>query len=213
MKDKIIYFLYRYNLLRVILIKIMARNNYKQSKSKLLRKIFKDYHNIEVGLGSYGGCFNYKNINRNVKIGKYCSFAKDVYYFNANHPFDKFTTHPNIYSKEFKMVEDEGIKRSNLNIGNDVWLGQNTIILANVKNIGDGAVVAAGSIVTKDVPDYSIVAGVPAKVIRYRFDDEKIKVLKKLSWWEWSEEEISSAIKSTSNIDDFIEWGLKNVKK
>ena len=74
-------------------------------------------------------------------------------------------------------------------IGNDVWIGRSAIVLSGV-NIGNGAVIGAGSVVTKDVPDYAIVAGNPAKLIRYRFDEHTIQELQSLKWWAWPDEKI-----------------------
>jgi acetyltransferase-like isoleucine patch superfamily enzyme len=85
----------------------------------------------------------------------------------------------------YLLRDDYGIT----NIGNDVWIGDKVIVIGGI-TIGDGAVVGAGAVVTHDVPPYAIVAGVPAKVIKYRFDDEKIRKLLDLKWWDWSEEEI-----------------------
>jgi acetyltransferase-like isoleucine patch superfamily enzyme len=86
------------------------------------------------------------------------------------------------------------IPAKKLEIGNDVWIGQSAIILRQVSKIGDGAVIGAGAVVTKDVPDYAIVAGSPAKVIRYRFSQENIQKLKKEQWWNKSIEELKESI-------------------
>jgi serine acetyltransferase len=94
-------------------------------------------------------------------------------------------------------VREERRKRTRIEIGNDVWIGQNAIILSGVNKIGDGAVIGAGSIVTKDVPDFAIVAGNPAKVIRCRFDEAVIRKLKEERWWDRDIEELKD------NIDDF----------
>jgi acetyltransferase-like isoleucine patch superfamily enzyme len=75
------------------------------------------------------------------------------------------------------------------NIGNDVWIGDNVIIKGGV-TVGDGAVIGAGAVVTRDVPPYAIAAGVPAKVIKYRFGEEKIRKLLELKWWDWGDEEM-----------------------
>ena len=76
-----------------------------------------------------------------------------------------------------------------MTIGNDVWIGRNVIIISGVK-IGDGSVIGAGSVVTKDVPPYAIAAGNPAKIVRMRFDEETIKKLLKIEWWNWSLERV-----------------------
>jgi acetyltransferase-like isoleucine patch superfamily enzyme len=92
--------------------------------------------------------------------------------------------HPFFYSPDFGYVQEELVRRSELVIGNDVWVGQNTILLPSVKRIGDGAVIGAGSVVTRDVPDFAIVVGNPAKVIRYRFSKETQLKIKASKWWD-----------------------------
>jgi len=92
--------------------------------------------------------------------------------------------HPFFYSPDFGDVQKELIHRSELVIGNDVWVGQNAIILSSVKRIGDGAVIGAGAVVTRDVPDFAIVGGNPAKVIRYRFSKETQLKIKASKWWD-----------------------------
>ena len=88
-------------------------------------------------------------------------------------------------------------------IGNDVWIGLNVIIMRGVV-IGDGAVVAAGSIVTSNVEPYSIVAGIPAKHIRFRFSDYQIRKLKEIKWWDWEENKIKENVELFYSIDAFI---------
>jgi len=127
---------------------------------------------------------------RRTKIGSYCSIGHNVEVLDTNHHMDFVTTYPfysTITSDYFNAVDDH-IHRSTI-IMNDVWIGANVIILGGI-TIGNGAVVGAGSIVTKDVPDYAVVAGNPAKIIRMRFDAESISSLLKIRWWDWSEEKI-----------------------
>jgi len=95
-------------------------------------------------------------------------------------------------------VKDEKIKRSYLEIGNDVWVGRNAIITPSVSRIGNGAVIGAGAVVTKDVPDYAVVVGNPAQIIKYRFSEQKIKKLLDTKWWNKSIEELEQ------NLEDFI---------
>ncbi|MEY0719389.1 CatB-related O-acetyltransferase [Providencia alcalifaciens] len=99
-------------------------------------------------------------------------------------------------------------------IGNDVWIGVNSIILDGVK-IGNGAIIAAGSVVTKDIPDYAIVGGIPAKIIKYRYPPNEIKILNEISWWDLDEEclkELAPLIRE-NNILQFQEYVIKYNRK
>jgi len=135
------------------------------------------------------------SIVQNAKIGAFCSIANDVFIGLGSHPTNLFSTSPLFYRVQntfnHKQV-DEDYKFSEykpIEIGNDVWIGARATILDGV-SIGDGAIVAANALVSKDVPPYAIVGGVPAKVIRYRFPPEKIESLLKLQWWTWPLSEI-----------------------
>lgn len=92
---------------------------------------------------------------------------------------------------------------SHTTIGNDVWIGHGVTIKTGI-TVGDGAVIGSGSVVTKDVPPYSVVAGVPARVLRYRFDDNTIDALQKLRWWEWDDEKLTECGKYITNPTEFI---------
>ena len=87
----------------------------------------------------------------------------------------------------------QSISKGNVKIGNDVWIGIGATILSGV-NIGDGAVIGASAVITKDIPDYAIVAGNPAKVVRMRFDANQISTLKRLRWWEWKKPKIEAGM-------------------
>ncbi len=186
MISKLLYKLYAFKKrkFRDIILRLIERLEKGQMQSKTLRRIFLDYHDVEIGMYSYGGCFDSTHIRAKTKIGRYCSFAGGVCRFNANHPMEFRSMHPFFYSPDFGDVQKELIHRSELVIGNDVWVGQNAIILPSVKRIGDGAVIGAGAVVTRDVPDFAIVGGNPAKVIRYRFSKETQLKIKASKWWD-----------------------------
>jgi acetyltransferase-like isoleucine patch superfamily enzyme len=138
---------------------------------------------------------NYSYINNNTiiqdaTIGKFCSIGENVKIVLGSHPVNFVSTHPAFYSnnKQFKTFSDktyiEEFKK--VVIGNDVWIAEGAVIMGGV-TIGNGAIVAARSVVTKDVAPYSIVGGIPAKHIKYRFDDETIEKLNNINWWDWDE--------------------------
>lgn len=158
--------------------------------SNTIRKHYKDKYNIIVGYGTYGGCFNVTNIPSGVTFGNYCSIAQNVKIFRANHPQEHFTLHPLFYNPVMGYVKKDMLHRPKIMIGHDVWIGDQTIILPKVMKIGNGAIIGAGSIVTKDVPAYAIVAGNPAKVIGKRFTPEIIKKIEDTQWWNWDKNEL-----------------------
>lgn len=140
---------------------------------------------IKIG---YATTLGYRNlISGTVMIGKYCQLGFDVALHATNHPLHYMTTYinQNLFKGELKQLKQE----NNIIIGHDVWIGHGVIVLGNV-TIGNGAIIAAGSVVTKDVPAYTIVAGVPAKEIRKRFDETIIEEIESLQWWHKSEVEI-----------------------
>lgn len=124
-----------------------------------------------------------------VKIGKFCSIARNVSIQTFNHNYKKMTTYfigQNLFNEKWS---NERVSKGHIEIKNDVWIGAHCIILGGV-TINNGAIIAANSVVTSNVPAFSIVAGSPAKVIRYRFEKEVINRLEKLEWWDWSTEKI-----------------------
>ena len=133
-------------------------------------------------------------------IGKFCSIACGAkFIFNsANHSLSSLSTYPfPIFFEEWNLDVKDITKawdnKGNIIIGNDVWIGYEAVILAGV-TIGDGAVIGTCAVVTKDVPPYTIVGGVPAKPIRKRFTQVTIDCLRKIKWWNWSEERIRQHI-------------------
>ena len=144
--------------------------------------------------------------NAKLKIGRFCSIAEEVKIFlGGNHRIDWFTTYPfnsvPYFKKEGQDIMGHPTTKGDVEIGNDVWIGLGAVIMSGVK-IGDGAVIGAYSILTKSVEPYEIVAGNPAKHIRYRFDQERIDFLKKIKWWDFPEDQIRKLIPFLST-DDF----------
>ncbi len=145
-----------------------------------------------IGKYSYLG---YDCFTLNANIGSFCSIADNCRIGGATHAMDSVSMSPvfaqgqNILKKNFSNHKQP--KQLQVLIGNDVWLGAGVQIKSGVE-IGNGAVVGMGSIVTKDIPDYEIWAGNPARFIRKRFSDETISELKKLEWWDWSEEKLAA---------------------
>jgi len=132
----------------------------------------------------------YKRGIEKVYIGSFCSFGQNVRLLTSNHNYKLPTTSNTIYYDIFKELPKSFLPKNNpIKIGSDVWIGDNAIILNGVK-VWNGAVIGAGSIVTKNIEPYSIVAGVPAKLIKYRFEKEIIKFLLNLEWWNWNNEKI-----------------------
>jgi phosphonate metabolism protein (transferase hexapeptide repeat family) len=154
---------------------------------------------IEVDLGDYSyiggdGDAIY------TRIGKFCSIAAHVRINPGDHPMQRISQHHFTYraSAYFDGAEDDAgffdWRRSRLvSIGHDVWIGHGAIVLAG-RGIGNGAVVGAGSVVTRDVPAYTIVAGVPAKPVRRRFPEELAGRIEALAWWDWEHERLREAL-------------------
>jgi virginiamycin A acetyltransferase len=162
-------------------------------ESLVKRSYFKKKYNITVGLYSYG-CFDPKRIPSNTEIGRYCSFSNTSVILNGNHGIEYVSLHPYLYNVDLCLVEKETIKRTKLKVSDDVWVGHNAIILPKVTSIGRGAIIGAGSVVTKDVGEYQIVAGNPAKLIRMRFGESTIARLNSSQWWLKDKSELKQLI-------------------
>lgn len=162
-----------------------------------------------VGKYSYGPLIPQGYSELIESIGNFCSFAIGCAVV-PNHPMEYITTHPIIYScspnverpqiakydemggrRVFTGISPRGYvkKSARSRIGNDVWLGRN-VIVCNGANIGNGVIAAAGAVIVDDVPDYAVVAGVPARIIRYRYNPEQIKALNRIAWWDWTDDAI-----------------------
>lgn len=154
-------------------------------------------NNVKVGKYSRIG----KNCQiTNAEIGNYSVFSADCVAGVGQHPMNTLTYHSIFYKKGNWGWHDDWVKypdgfeeQKRITIGNDVWIGRRVVVMDGV-NIGDGAVVATGAVVTKDVPPYAIVGGVPAKVIKYKFSQEVIDRLEEIKWWDLPDDEITKRI-------------------
>ena len=160
---------------------------------------------VDVELGNFT-YISFRTTIAKTKIGKFCSIGPDCKIGLGKHPSNTFvSTHP-IFFSTIKQVQISFADKNyfsesdNIVIGNDVWIGANSVILDGV-NISNGVIVAAGSVVTKDIPPYAIVGGVPAKIIKYRFDKEQIDKLLKLKWWDMSLEYFQKNFQDFHNVD------------
>ena len=139
---------------------------------------------VEIGTWTYGSCFSIGSFSPGTRIGRYVSIAPGVRQHGRNHPLKRKSLHPLFYNAALGTVAEDQIEFTRCEIGHDAWLGQNAIITPRVSRIGIGAVVAAGSVVTRDVPDFAIVAGNPAKILRFRFEEPTRQRILDSAWWE-----------------------------
>ena len=184
---------------------------------------FEGYNVINPGAVVANSSLGYATyIGRNshavgIKTGRFCSIGSNLSINAYTHPSHTFvSTAPCFFSlgkqcgmtyvdhekfDECRTIKEEGY---HVVIGNDVWIGNNVTIMGGI-HIGDGAIIGTGAIVTKDIPPYGIAVGVPAKVIRYRFDEEQIRKLLKLKWWNNSFEWIKEHSEDFDDIEKFLE--------
>lgn len=167
-----------------ILIHLAMRLEGGAMWSETAREIMTQFHGVRIGDFSYGNCFDPAIIPPNIKIGRYVSIAPGVRMIVQNHPVERCSTHPVFYEETPGVASTANLPAGRLEVGNDVWIGCNAVITPGCRNIGNGAVIGAGAIVTRDVPAYAIVAGNPAREIRKRFADDRIKKLQASRWWE-----------------------------
>lgn len=151
-----------------------------------------------------------------ISIGKFCGIADSVtFLLNGNHQFDAICQ---LGRLEYLSIFDGSpwqnriYHKGNITVGNDVWIAYRATIMEGV-TIGDGAIIAAGSVVTKDVPAYGIVGGNPAKLIKYRFTPKQIAKLTKMKWWDWSDKDIVTCLKliRSSDLDALYDYYKENI--
>lgn len=172
------------------------------------------YYDDEVDVKNFekNVLYHYEFLNDKLLIGKFCQIASDVKFFMNGmfHMIDSFSTYPfMIFSKECQDKYPTDAKfpfKGNTVVGNDVWIGCNAAFTPGVR-VGDGAIIGANSLVTKDVGPYEIWGGNPAKLIRKRFSEEIIELLLKIQWWNWDIEKIEK------NVDVLISNDSEKLRK
>ena len=167
------------------------------------RAFYKKEYDIEIGKFTHG--HNVHEIGKGTKIGAFCSIASGVKIGQMNHPTQFVTINPFIYYKDRGIISAD--KDIDVKIGciieDDVWIGNNAVVLPGV-TVGRGAVIAAGCVVTKNVPPYAIWGGVPGRLIKWRFDESIREKLISIDWPLWDDARLKKAIPYFYNPEDFI---------
>lgn len=169
------------------------------------------FNEVPIGRMTYG----YRSFSRHSwvgleSIGRFCSIAKSCSIVGASHPLEWVSTNPFLYNKDRGVLAkkaprlpDLSARNRKVTIGHDVWVGEGVRILRSV-TLGHGCVVGAGSVVTKSVPPYAIVVGVPAKVMRYRIPEELIPDMLEIAWWDWPLETIKERMSAFYDPAEFV---------
>ena len=162
----------------------------------------------ETGLGDYSYCFGYNDIIYS-DIGKFASLATSVRINPVQHPahtraaahhFTYRCAHYGFGPDDDSIVEWR--RQNRVQVGHDVWMGHNAVVMGSV-TVGTGAVIAAGAVVTHDVAPYEIVGGVPARHMGWRHEEELIRALLRISWWDWSHEELAARVRDFDDVSAF----------
>lgn len=184
----------------------------KSEKSKVQlsdnAKIYSPFKLRDVTLGDYSYIAVNSNIT-NAEIGRFCSLGPNFCCGLGIHPTNGISTSPMFYSTAkqngMTLATKNKIRESKkTTIGNDVFIGANVTVLDGVV-IGNGVVIGAGAVVVSDIPDYAVAVGVPAKVVKYRFDKNVIEKLQRMQWWEWDIDKLKDVEQSFFDVEKFIQ--------
>jgi acetyltransferase-like isoleucine patch superfamily enzyme len=176
-------------------------------------KFRRTYPRYTLGVGTYGlPKVHDDDEGTTLRIGAYCSISSEVQIFlGKNHRVDWVSSYPfPAFFVEAKHIPEFGVSRGDVTIGSDVWLCANCMILSGV-TVGHGAVIGAGAVVTRDVQPYSVVAGNPAKHVRWRFDEKMRQELLATAWWDWPEAELRGIVEilCSDRIPELLDYAKK----
>ena len=165
---------------------------------------------VTYGPWTYGipKIMTYHHGTERALFGNYSSIG-GTYLLGGQHGIDRITTYPHRINWQMEGAGTDGFPNptADTHVGSDVWTCENSLMMSGI-TIGDGAIIAAGAVATKDVPAYAVVGGNPAKLIRYRFTEEQIEALLEIKWWDWPDDEVRKAVPllSGADIDAFIDY-------
>lgn len=183
----VLVYLARFRRLLPSVLRLCRRFEGSLMLSQTWRRILRERCGVEVGPYSYGDILMPFVLPRGSAAGSYCSVGTGLIIRRRNHPIEWPSLHPFFFNSQLGLLTHDAVPgdlENPLTLGHDVWIGDRVTILAGCRHIGNGAIVAAGAVVTTDVPAYTIVAGVPAKPLRQRFDAETIARIEESRWWE-----------------------------
>lgn len=178
---------YRWRIFRPLVRFALSSLEGGMMRSRSLRRLYSRHEGVEIGAMSRGDGIQPGVFPRGTKVGRFSCFARGLQVLGRNHPPGRISQHPLFFNHKLGGVASDTVPHAferPLTIGNDVWTGWNVIILPGCKNIGDGAIIGAGAVVTKDVPAFSIVGGNPARLLRERFPDSIRSAVEASRWWD-----------------------------
>lgn len=187
-RRKVLEWVYRDYRLDRLFAALAARWEGGPYQSITWRELLYRRYGVRVGAYSYGPILSRICLTPGSVVGNWCSVGRELTVRRRNHPLDRVTQHPMFYNAKLGVVPADTIPENAdnpLTIGHDVWIGDRVTILSGCRTIGNGAVISASAVVTKDVPPYAIVVGVPGRVLRPRYPDKIQAALEKSRWWEF----------------------------
>lgn len=168
------------------------------------RQILADCRDVQIGAYSYGPIMTPGLLPPGTCVGRYVSVATHFAAFTRDHPLDRLSTHALFFNTAQGLAEHDNVEAHKLEIESDVWIGHGVTIVSGCRRIGLGACIAAGAVVTRDVPDFAIMAGVPAKVVRYRFDQAQRERIRASEWWRRPANELADYLADMQT--PFTDW-------